>query len=118
MFLKALKSKIHRATVTDTQLDYPGSIAIDPVLMEAAGLNQYEEVLIADVSNGNRFETYVVNGKRGSGDVIIMGAAAHLANKGDIIIIINFGYYTPDELARHKPKVIFVDEKNRIKTTS
>jgi aspartate 1-decarboxylase len=119
MFVKALKGKIHRATVTDTQLDYPGSIAIDPVLMEAAGIAQYEEVLIADVTNGNRFETYaipVANAKRGSGDVIIMGAAAHLAKVGDIIIIINFGYFTPDELPRHKPKVVFVDEKNKIKT--
>jgi aspartate 1-decarboxylase len=121
MFLKALKSKIHRATVTDTQLDYPGSIAIDPVLMEAAGIAQYEEVLIADVTNGNRFETYaipVVSAKRGSGYVIIMGAAAHLAKAGDIIIIINFGYFTPDELASHKPKVVFVDEKNKIKQNS
>lgn len=118
MFLKALKSKIHRATVTDTQLDYPGSIAIDPVLMEAAGLSQYEEVLIADVTNGNRFETYVVSAKRGSGDVIVMGAAAHLAKAGDIIIIINFGYFSPDELPRHKPQVVFVDEKNKIKTNS
>jgi aspartate 1-decarboxylase len=116
MFVKALKSKIHRATVTDTQLDYPGSIAIDPVLMEAAGISLYEEVLIADVSNGNRFETYAVNAKRGSGEVIVMGAAAHLAKPGDIIIIINFGYFTPDELAKHKPVVITVDEKNRIKT--
>lgn len=115
MFVKALKGKIHRATVTDTQLDYPGSIAIDPVLMEAAGIAQYEEVLVADVTNGNRFETYVVAAKRGSGDVIIMGAAAHLAKVGDIIIIINFGYFTPEELPRHKPKVVFVDEKNKIK---
>lgn len=115
MFVKALKCKIHRATVTDTQLDYPGSIAIDPVLMEAAGIAQYEEVLIADVSNGNRFETYVVKAKPGSGEVIVMGAAAHLAKPGDIIIIINFGYFTPDELTTHKPVVITVDQKNRIK---
>jgi aspartate 1-decarboxylase len=116
MFVKALKSKIHRATVTDTQLDYPGSIAIDPVLMEAAGIAQYEEVLVADVSNGSRFETYVVGAKRASGDIIVMGAAAHLAKAGDIVIIINFGYYSPDELARHKPKIVTVDEKNKIKS--
>ncbi|OHB58358.1 MAG: aspartate 1-decarboxylase [Planctomycetes bacterium GWF2_50_10] len=114
MFVKALKCKIHRATVTDTKIEYSGSIAVDPELMEAAGMAPYEAVLIADVNNGNRFETYVVPAKRGSGDIIIMGAAARLAQCGDRVIIINFGYFTPEELKNHKPKVVVMGDNNKI----
>ena len=114
MFVKALKCKLHRATVTDTKIDYSGSIAVDPELMEAAGMTAYEAVLIANVNNGNRFETYVVPAKRGSGQVIIMGAAARLAQPGDKVIIINFGYFSPEELKNHKPKTLVMGDNNKI----
>ena len=115
MFLKLMKSKLHRATVTDTKLNYPGSIAIDSVLMEAAGILPYESVLVADVNNGNRLETYVVPAPANSGQVTILGAAARLVQKNDLVIIIAFGYFTPEEAGVHKPKVAYLDEKNRIK---
>ena len=117
MLIKVLKSKIHRATVTDSLADYPGSIGIDSALMEACGIFPYESVLVADVTNGNRLETYVVPEKRGSGKISILGAAARLMEKGDIVIIMNFAYITPDETKNHKPKVIVADEKNGIKET-
>ena len=113
MRMRLLKSKIHRATVTDTSVDYPGSITIDEDLMDAVGIVTYEQVLIADVTNGSRHETYVVPGVRGSGDVHVMGAAAHLAKTGDIVIIMAFADLEQDEIARHKPKIIVVNEKNQ-----
>ncbi|PKL48443.1 MAG: aspartate 1-decarboxylase [Planctomycetes bacterium HGW-Planctomycetes-1] len=115
MLIKILKSKIHRATVTDSLADYPGSIGIDSALMEAVGILPYESVLVADVNNGARLETYVVPEKAGSGKIVILGAAAKLMKKGDIIIIMNFAYFTPDEAKGFKPKVIVADEKNGIK---
>ena len=115
MFVKLLKSKLHRATVTDTKLHYPGSIAIDPVLMEAVGIFSYESVLIADLNNGNRLETYVVPAEPNSGQVIIMGAAANLIQKDDIVIIMSFGFFTPEESKEYKPKVIVLGENNKIK---
>ncbi len=116
MFVKALKSKLHRATVTDTKLHYPGSIAIDSTLMEAAGILPYESVLVADLNNGNRLETYAVPAEANSGEVVILGAAARLVKPKDIIIIFSFGYYTPDEARKLKPKIILLDENNKIKT--
>ena len=115
MFVKILKSKLHRATVTDTKLHYPGSIAIDPVLMEAAGILPYESVLIADVNNGSRLETYVVPAEPNSGQVVIMGAAAQLMKPKDIVIIMSFGFFTPDEAKESKPKVVVLGENNKIK---
>jgi len=115
MFVKALKGKIHRATVTGVKIDYPGSVAVDPVLMEAAGIAPYEEVLLANVTNGERVETYLIPAEAGSGDLIVLGAAGRLFNVGDIVIIMNFGYYTPEEVKRIKPKVIVADENNKIK---
>ncbi len=114
MLVKVMKSKLHRARVTETQLHYSGSIAIDPELMEAVGIFPYESVLIADVDNGNRFETYVVPAEKGSADIIVLGAAANLVNVGDIVIIIGFGYCTPDEVSKLKPKVVELDEINKI----
>jgi len=114
MRLRLLKSKIHRATVTDAQLDYAGSITIDQDLMKAAGIVAYEKVLVADLTNGTRHETYVVAGARGSGVICVMGAAAHLAKKGDKVIIMAFGDYDESELAGHKADIVIVDEKNRI----
>jgi len=110
-----LKAKIHRATVTETKIDYPGSIAIDSKLMDAVGILPYEAVLIADVTNGARLETYAVPAEAGSGKIEVLGAAAHLINQGDIIIIINFAQFTPEEAKGHKPKVVVPDEKNQIK---
>ncbi len=114
MFVKILKSKLHRATVTDTKLHYAGSIAVDPELMDAVGLNPYEAVVIADLNNGNRLETYVIPAEAGSGDVIIMGAAAQLIQPKDIVIIFSFAFFTPDELKEFKPKVVALDENNKI----
>ena len=115
MFVKLLKSKLHQVTVTATKLHYSGSIAIDSELMETAGILPYEAVIIADVDNGNRLETYVVPAEAGSRDVIIMGAAARLMNPKDIVIILSFGLFAPDKAQKHKPKVVVLGEKNKIK---
>ena len=106
-----LRSKIHRATVTETRLDYEGSITIDTLLLEKSGLWVGEKVLIADVNNGNRFETYIIPGEEGSGIIALNGAAAHLCDIGDKIIIM--GYELTDEPIR--AKVVLVDDKNRPK---
>jgi aspartate 1-decarboxylase len=115
MFVKLLKSKIHRATVTDTKLHYVGSIAIDSTLMEAVGILPYESVLIADLNNGSRLETYAVPAPANSGQVLVLGAAAQLVKPKDIIIILSFGYYTPEEAGEIEPKVVVLDENNKIK---
>lgn len=115
MYIKALKSKIHRATVTDSELEYPGSIAIDKNLLDAAGMKHYETVLIANANNGERVETYVVPAEPGSGKIVVLGAAARKFERGDIIIILNFAYYEPDEFDGHKPIVVIPDAKNQIK---
>lgn len=115
MFVKILKSKLHRATVTDTKLHYPGSIEIDSTLMEVADIRPYESVLVADLNNGSRLETYAVPAKADSGQVVILGAAARLIKPKDIIIIFSFGYYTSEEAKKIKPKVIVLGENNKIK---
>jgi len=115
MLIKVLKSKLHRATVTDTRLNYPGSLAIDSVLMDAAGIVPYEFVLVADLNNGNRLETYVVPAEPNSGDVVVLGAAAKLIEPKDIVIIFSFGYFPPEQSKEFKPKVIILDENNKIK---
>lgn len=114
MFIKLLKSKLHRARVTQTKLHYPGSIAVDSELMEAVGLLPYEAVVLADVTNGSRLETYVVPAPAGSKDVIVLGAAAKLINPKDIIIMFSFGFVTPEEAKTHKPKVVALNENNEI----
>jgi len=114
MLLRILKSKLHRARVTDAKLHYPGSLAIDSALMEAAGIVPYESVLVADVDNGNRLETYVVPAPAGSGEVVILGAAAQLMEKKDIIIILGFALMTPEEAEGFKPRVVVLDEDNKI----
>lgn len=118
MFRTMLKSKIHRATVTMADLHYEGSVTIDTDLMKAANLITHEHVHIWDVTNGSRFETYVIPGAKGSGVIQINGAAAHLAKKGDHVIITSFSHFNPQEAKTHKPKIVFVDEKNRIKRTT
>ncbi len=117
MFVKILKSKLHRATVTGTKLHYAGSILIDSALMEAAGILPYEFVLIADLNNGNRLETYAVPAEADSGQIVVLGAAAQLIKPKDVVIIFSFGYYSPDEAKKLKPKVIVLGENNKIKTT-
>ncbi|MBN1795640.1 MAG: aspartate 1-decarboxylase [Sedimentisphaerales bacterium] len=114
MFYKVLKSKIHRAAVTEARVDYPGSIEIDAELMQACGLEPYESVIVADLDNGKRLETYVVSAEAGSKKVVILGAAARLINPKDRVIVLNFGFYSQDELKDHNPKVIVLDEKNNI----
>ena len=113
MQIKLLKSKIHRATATETNIDYTGSISIDQDLMDAAGITAYELVLVANIANGTRHETYVVPAPRGSGSICVMGAAAHLVNQGDKIIIMAFANLEQEEVPQHKPKIIVVDENNR-----
>ena len=117
MLVKILKGKLHRATVTDTKLDYAGSILIDSVLMESAGILPYESVLVADLNNGNRLETYVVPAETNSGQVVILGAAAHLIQPKDIVIILSFGFFTPDQAKEFKPKILVLDENNKIKSS-
>ncbi len=113
MQLRLLKSKIHRATVTDIQIDYPGSITIDEDLMDAAGIVPYEQVLVADLNNGSRHETYVVTGPRGSGVIRPMGAAARLVCVGDKVIIMAYADMTPEEARGHKPHIVIVNERNQ-----
>lgn len=109
-----LKSKIHRATVTDSDLHYVGSITIDPELLEAADMLEFEQVAVVDVNNGARFETYTIAGERGSGEVKVNGAAARLVHYGDTIIVISYAGFDPDELQNYHPRVVHVDADNRI----
>ncbi len=108
-----LKSKIHRATVTEARLDYVGSITLDRDLMERADIDDYEKVLVVDVDNGARLETYAIPGPRDSGAVCMNGAAARLVHPGDRIIIMTFAGLDATEMRSHQPRVIFVDERNR-----
>lgn len=115
MYTTLLKSKIHRARVTEAELHYEGSCSIDLDLMKAADLVAHEHVHIWDITNGNRFETYVIPAPKGSGMIKINGAAAHQAKEGDLVIVTSFAHYDAKESKKHKPKVVFVDDKNRIK---
>jgi len=108
-----MKSKIHRATVTEANLNYVGSITIDESLMEAADLLENEKVQIVNNNNGARLETYVIPGPRGSGVICLNGAAARLVQPGDVVIIISYAVISQEELSSHKPTVVFVDEKNQ-----
>lgn len=108
-----LTSKIHRATVTGADLDYVGSITIDGDLMDAAGLIEWEGVHVLDITNGNRLETYVIEGPRGSGEICINGAAAHLINPGDLVIILAYSGIEENMIQGHHPTVVHVDENNQ-----
>jgi aspartate 1-decarboxylase len=108
------KSKIHRATVTDSDLHYVGSLTIDPDLLEAADIREYEQVHAVDVDNGARFETYTIAGERGAGAIRVNGAAARLVHRGDTIIVISYASYDKRELDRYEPRVVHVDRSNRI----
>jgi aspartate 1-decarboxylase len=109
-----LKSKVHRATVTDSDLHYVGSITMDPDLLEAADILAHELVHVLDIDSGNRLETYTIAGRRGSGDVIINGAAARLVHTGDKVIVVSYAEYEDAEIDSYEPKVVHVDARNRI----
>jgi aspartate 1-decarboxylase len=112
-----LKSKIHRATVTDSDLHYAGSMTLDPLLMEAADIVEHEQVAVVDVDNGERFETYAIAGARGGGEVKLNGAAARRVHTGDRVIVFTYGHYEPAEVRAHAPRVVHVDADNRILMT-
>jgi aspartate 1-decarboxylase len=109
-----LKSKIHRATITDSDLHYVGSITIDPGLLEAADILEHEQVHVVDVENGARFETYTIAGLRGSGEIKVNGAAARLVHTGDTVIVISYAAYAPEDLEHYEPRVVHVDRSNSI----
>ncbi len=113
MQIELLKCKIHRATVTDANLNYEGSITIDRNLMEASGLLLHEKVQVLDINNGERFETYVIEGPRGSGAICLNGAAARLVQKGDLVIIAAYAQMTPEEARTWEPTVVRVDGFNK-----
>jgi aspartate 1-decarboxylase len=109
-----LKSKIHRAIVTGGDVNYEGSLTIPADLMEKVGLQEYEKILCGNMANGNRFETYVIRGKRGSGEIVMNGAVAHLGKKGDLLTIMNFAVFTKAGAKKWKPRVIVLGKGNKI----
>ena len=111
-----LRAKIHRATVTDANLEYEGSLTVDPVLLETAGILPYEQVSVSNLNNGERFETYVIPGKHGQGEMVLNGPTARKGAKGDKVIVFCYEYYNQDELKSFKPTLVYVDEKNKIKS--
>lgn len=114
MFRQMLRAKIHRATVTDACLDYEGSLTVDEDLLDAAGILPYEAIVISNLNNGERFTTYAMAGKRGSGAIVLNGPTARKGAIGDQIIIFCYEFYAEDEIKRHAPRIIKVDERNRI----
>lgn len=115
MYITMLKSKIHRVTVTQSELNYVGSITIDKKLMDAAGLVEYEKIQVVDIDNGARFETYVIAGEQGSGCICLNGAAARCVHVGDKVIIMAYTQMLTNEIENYRPKVVFVNERNEIK---
>jgi len=114
MFLTLLKSKIHRAKVTEANLNYVGSVTIDEILLDAAGILENEKVQIVDINNGERFETYAIKGERGSGKICLNGAAARMVQVGDIVIIMTYALMSPEEANGYKPIIVFPDSNNQI----
>ena len=112
-----LRAKIHRATVTDANLEYEGSLTVDPLLLESAGILPYEQVSVSNLNNGERFETYVIPGKRGQGEMVLNGPTARKGTKGDKVIVFCYELYNQDELRNYKPKLVYVDEMNRVRET-
>ncbi|MDV6377699.1 aspartate 1-decarboxylase [Sporosarcina sp. GW1-11] len=115
MFRTMMNGKLHRATVTEANLNYVGSITIDAALLDAAGMLPNEKVQIVNNNNGARFETYIIEGERGSGVICVNGAAARLVQPGDIVIILSYVYMTDEEARTHTPNVLIMDENNRVK---
>lgn len=118
MMLNMLKGKIHRATIRQAELNYVGSITVDPELMDAANILEYEAVQVVDVDNGARFETYTIAGEPGSGMICVNGAAARMVQPGDKVIIMCYCQMSPEEAREHRPHVVFVDEDNSIAETT
>ncbi len=118
MELTLLKSKIHRATVVQAELDYVGSITVDQDLLDAAGILEYEKVQIVNINNGSRFETYTISGEKGSGMICLNGAAARHVQVGDKVIIMCYAQFTPEEAKAHRPTVLFVDDANAVQRVS
>lgn len=118
MNIEMLEGKIHRATVTEANLDYVGSITVDISLLEESGIREYQKVQVVDVNNGNRITTYTIAGKKDSGVICLNGAAARLFSTGDKVIIMAYASYSEDELKDYKPKVVFVDDDNKITKVS
>ena len=114
MFRRLMKSKIHRATITSADLHYEGSLTMDQDLLDAGDLVEFEEIQVVNVNNGARFSTYVIPGPRGSGVIQLNGAAARLGLPGDLVILISYGDYTDQEASHHTPRVVFVDDRNRM----
>ena len=114
MLIKMLKAKIHRVTVTEANLDYTGSLTLDEDLMDAARIKEYEKIHVLDITNGSRIETYVIRGKRGSRQVCINGAAAHLIHEGDLVIIASYCQLNYAEASSHVPRIVHVNEKNQV----
>lgn len=114
MLREFLESKIHRATVTDANLEYVGSITIDETLMVAAGMKEWQKVEILDVNNGERFQTYIIKGAPDSGVICLNGAAARKVQKGDKVIIVTYAMLTEEEISSHEPKIVIVDDNNKI----
>lgn len=114
MLIEVFKSKLHRATVTEANLNYTGSITIDRDLMDAAEMLPHQKVQIVNVNNGARFETYIIEGKRGSGVICLNGPAARMVQVGDVVIVITYATMTPEEAKTHEPVVCILDENNRI----
>ena len=112
-----LKGKIHRATVTEADLDYIGSITLDVDLIDAGGFREFEKVHVLDITNGSRIETYIIQGARGSGEVCINGAAAHLIHKGDLVIIVGYCQLTENEAQFYQPQIVHVNEYNQVTST-
>ena len=113
MFVEMCKAKIHRVTVTDADLNYEGSITLDPDLMDAAGILRHEKVQVLNISNGERLETYVIEGERGTGTVCLNGAAARLVSKGDLAIVVAYCVMDEKEAMNHTPRIVLVDKDNR-----
>lgn len=114
MMIEMFQAKLHRATVTDCYLDYPGSLTIDQDLLDLSGIRVHQRVQIVNINNGERFETYTIPGKRGSGEIVVNGAAARLAQRGDTVIIIAYASYSEEELKEHRTKVVVLGDGNQV----
>lgn len=118
MEIEMLKGKIHRATVTQAELDYVGSITVDEALLGAAGIREYQKVQVVNINNGNRIETYTIAGEKNSGVICLNGAAARHFSPNDLVIIMAYASYSEKDLENYSPKVVFVDDENKIKKIS
>jgi aspartate 1-decarboxylase len=114
MTIYMLKSKVHRARITDANANYEGSLTLSEDLMEAVGFQPYEKILVGNINNGNRFETYLIAGKRGTGEVCLNGGTAHLGNVGELVTIMSFAGLNEDEAVRHEPRVVTLEQGNKL----